>query len=70
MIFRIPDDIRKRAKMSTDRISITPSELIDLLDTADNALNSNSNDTEHDALYLIRECLSEWFEDSTRRGNQ
>ena len=63
----IPDDIVARAKASKDEIVVTPSELVALMQTADEALNGDSNDAEHDALYELREELSEIFEDPNRR---
>lgn len=60
--FIIPPDIRRRAAARTDRIMIKPATLIALMDEADEALNGDSNDAEHDALFSIREQLSELYE--------
>lgn len=63
--FTIPPSVQTRAKAATTkgrRIWLTPTELIDLLNQADEALNGDSNDAEHDALFAIREQLSDFFE--------
>jgi DNA segregation ATPase FtsK/SpoIIIE-like protein len=68
--FVVPDDIRVRAAEETARgvrVYVTPSDLIGLMDDADKALNGDSNDAEHDALYDLRDTLSEWFEDPALR---
>ena len=67
--YTLPEDVRKRASEATRsgiKLKITPCELVALLDTADKALNGDSNDAEHDALYQIREVLSGTLEDPTR----
>jgi len=58
----IAADIVRRAKKSKQVISVTPEELISLMQEADKALDGDSNDDEHDALYSIREQLSDIFE--------
>jgi len=68
--FKIPEDIRRRAKKDAKlgvRIQMTPEEIVALMDEADKALNGDSNDAEHDALYSIREQLSGIFEEPSRR---
>ncbi len=48
-----------------DTVEISLTELKALIDCADKALNGDSNDDEHDALYEIREMLADWtFGDS------
>lgn len=59
--FNIPQDIRDLAK-AQDRIRVSASTLVALMDEADEALNGDSNDAEHDALFSIREQLSDLFE--------
>jgi hypothetical protein len=46
------------------KIVVTAGELVALLNEADEALDGDSNDAEHDALYSIRESLSEIVERS------
>ena len=68
--FVIAKSIVHRTKLAAIRgvrVKVKPSDLLDLIRSADRALNSGSNDAEHDALYAIRENLSEIFEDSARR---
>jgi len=67
--FKIPEDIRRAAKASRGFIKLAPAELVALMDEADEALNGDSNDAEHDALFSLREQLSEIFEDPTRATN-
>jgi hypothetical protein len=43
-----------------DTVEISLTELKALIDCADKALNGDSNDDEHDALYEIREMLADW----------
>lgn len=69
--FEIPGDIYRRASADTKkgvRIKVSPRELMILMNHADEALNGDSNDAEHDALYDIRQELSEIFEDPDRRS--
>jgi hypothetical protein len=54
-------------KTSTESIKITVKELNALIDKADKALDGDSNDAEHDALYSLRETLSEMSQDPDRR---
>ena len=68
--FVLPRDIISRAKKATkagEMVLITPLELTRLLQEMDAALNGDSNDEEHDALYEAREKLSEVLEDAKRR---
>ena len=68
--FTITKEIRDKAKKDTRLgtvIAMTPKELIDLMELANEALGSESGDEEHDALYEINETLSEVFEDPSRR---
>jgi len=68
--FALPNDVVEQASIDTLRnvkIEITPSELVDLMKDADQALNGDSNDEEHDALYRIRRWMSEVVEDPDRR---
>jgi len=68
--FRLSEDVRKKAIEATikgHRILVEPLEMVVLMDTADRALNGDSCDAEHDALYLIREKLSAIFEGYERR---
>jgi len=67
--FRIPRDIILKARGADKkgvRFLVSPVELIRLMRIADRALNEDSNDAEHDALYEIRETLSDIYEDPTR----
>lgn len=64
--FTIPPDVVKMAKKSKALIRVTPKELLDLIRKADKALNGGSNDAEHDALYEIREEISNLYEDLNR----
>ena len=43
------------------------SEVNALIDEADKALDGDSNDAEHDALYALREKLAEFSTDPDRR---
>lgn len=68
--YRLPQDTVDQAKTDTTRgvkIQITPEELIRRIKNADRALNGDSNDAEHDALYELREWLSDILEDPERR---
>lgn len=63
--FVIPLDIRAKAIQETRdglRLNVSPQELVEQMDRADQALNGDSNDAEHDALVAIREWLSDVFE--------
>lgn len=64
--FEIPKSIRKRAQQSKDRIWLTPKEIMSMMTRMDEVLNGDSNDDEHEMLYLIREELSELSEDPER----
>jgi len=69
--FMLPPDIADEAKIDTVRgvkIMVTPEEIVRRMKQADRALNGDSNDAEHDALYDLREWLSEIFEDPERRA--
>jgi len=44
-------------------------EINSLVDKADKALDGDSNDTEHDTLYLIREILADMSTDPDRRDS-
>jgi hypothetical protein len=69
--FILPGDIMDQAKTDTLRgvkIMMTPEEVIRRMKMADRALNGASNDAEHDALYALREWLSEVLEDPDRRA--
>jgi len=59
--FNVPQDIRESAK-DLEPIKIKAATLIALMGEADDALNGDSNDAEHDALFSIREQLSELYE--------
>jgi hypothetical protein len=50
-----------------ERIRVGPVEIVNRLREIDRALNGDSNDDEHDALYTIREWLSGVLEDPERR---
>jgi hypothetical protein len=66
----LPQDTLAQAKTDTIRgvkIQVTPEELVQSIKRADKALNGDSNDAEHDALYELREWLSEVLEDPERR---
>lgn len=45
-------------------------ELLAALSAADVALDGDSNDDEHDALYELRETVADWLEDPARRSAQ
>ena len=53
------------AKREVVKLKLT--ELNALIDQADKALDGDSNDAEHDALYAIREALAEYSLDPARR---
>lgn len=60
-----------REKANTDyakglHVRVGPDELVNMLDIADEALNGDSNDAEHDALFRIRTILSGIFENGNR----
>jgi hypothetical protein len=68
--FNVPKDIVARARKNTkkgEKIFFTPTEIVEMLRDADAALNGDSNDDEHDALYQLRETLSAVYEDPDRR---
>ena len=70
MSYIIPTNVELRAhKMTEDgvKIQVTPIEIIRRIKEADVALNGTSNDAEHDALFRLREWLSEVYEDLDRR---
>jgi hypothetical protein len=50
-----------------ERVVIDLKELVALIDKADAALDGDSNDAEHDALYSIRETLAELSTDPNAR---
>lgn len=67
--FWVPTYICEKARSATKKgvkILVTPNDLIQLMNIADRALNGDSNDAEHDALYQIRESLSALYEDPER----
>ena len=51
-------------------VTLTLAEVNKLVDIADKALDGDSNDDEHDALYLIRERLADMSTDPERRGEK
>ena len=53
--------------MKTRTVTVTLAELNALIDQADKALDGDSNDAEHDALYAIRETMAEYSTDPERR---
>ena len=62
--------VRRRARRDTRQgvqVVRTPEEIVEQLDLADRALNGESNDAEHDALYRLREWLSGALEGPGRR---
>ena len=68
--FIMPPDIIGRSVIETKRgvkITVTPHELMQQMRAADVALNGDSNDAEHDALYELRGWLSDVYEDIERR---
>lgn len=68
--FALPSGVVDQAKTDTMRgvkIVLTPEEVVRRMKQADEALNGDSNDAEHDALYALREWLSDVFEDPERR---
>lgn len=69
--FTVPKEVEERAKMLTKAgvlISLNPKEVVNVMQTLDLALNGDSNDDEHDALYWVREWLSKAYEDPARRN--
>lgn len=69
--FALPVDLQEEAKSDTVRgvkIMVTPEEIVRRMKQADRVLSGDSNDAEHDALYDLREWLSEIFEDPGRRA--
>lgn len=68
-VFVMPRDIVLRSRKATKRgikFLVSPAEIMRLMTIADRALNGDSNDAEHDALYEIRELLSVIYEDPER----
>ena len=68
--FIMPPDIIGRSVIETKRgvkITVTPHELMQQMREADIALNGDSNDAANEALYALREWLSEVYEDTERR---
>lgn len=53
--------------VDTRPVVVQASELTELLAEADAALDGDSNDAEHDALYSLRVSLAEWIEQPQRR---
>lgn len=51
-----------------ETVTILLTDLNTLIDIADKALDGNSGDAEHDALYVIREALAEYSTDPTLRA--
>lgn len=49
------------------KVTLTLKELNDLIDKMDDALDGNSNDYEHDVLFMTRDTLSEYTSDPDRR---
>jgi hypothetical protein len=69
--YRLETAVRRKAKDDTKKgikVHVTPDEIVQQLDVADKALNGDSNDAEHDALFAIREWMSELFESPRRRS--
>lgn len=67
--FELPNDIIGRAAIATKqgvRILLTPSEFIKQMRRADKALNVPSNAAARDALYELREWLSDVYEEEAR----
>lgn len=52
----------------SENVTVKLVELNRLIDLADAALDGDSNDAEHDALYSIRESLADYTTDPYRRG--
>jgi hypothetical protein len=48
-------------------VAIPLKDLNALIDLADSALDGNSNDAEHDALYNLRETLADWSQEPEAR---
>lgn len=70
MSYNVPKAVKTKAARATKegvKILVTPKELVERMSAADKALNGDSNDAEHDALFDLREWLSEVFEDPARR---
>jgi len=63
-----PMDLSPLLKEPDANITVTRHELLKLCIEADKALDGDSNDAEHDALYSLRESLSEFLEDPERRA--
>jgi hypothetical protein len=60
-------DLQGMLKEPDARITVRRHELLELLIEADEALDGDSNDDEHDALYSLRESLAGFLEDPSRR---
>lgn len=54
-------------KPQRGNVTLTLAELNALIDRADKALDGDSNDAEHDALYTLRETLAKYSTDPERR---
>jgi hypothetical protein len=68
--YEIPPGVIQRAEADERAgiwVRVSPMDLISAMTTADDALNSDSNDAEDDALCHLRDVLSLWFEDESRR---
>jgi len=59
-----------RTERSGEKVWLEVAEIIDLLNEADKALNGDSNDAEHDALYSLRESLASYLDSPERRGKR
>jgi hypothetical protein len=68
--FTMPKDIVRRATEETRRgvvIQLTPQELIKIMMEMDKLIDQDTGDTDHDAMALAREWMSDIFEDAGRR---
>lgn len=67
--YKLPSKVRRQAKEDAKKgleIKVAPLELIEQIDKADKALNGDSNDDEHDALWEIREWIAAVLENGRR----
>lgn len=66
--YSIGKDVRTKAKRDEKaglHVNLGPLEIVEMIDTADKALNGDSNDDEHDALVEIRQYLSNILKNGT-----
>lgn len=64
-VYKLPESVRQKARQdhkAGKAFTIRPNELIAQIDAADKALNGTSNDAEHEALFFLREFLSDVLE--------